>query len=265
MNEVDEPNRDAVPAVTRAVAILDALAAADGGGLSVSQLARTLGLARSSTANLCATLAANGLIAQTGGHYRLGHRLLEFGSSYLTKVDQVQVFYDLCAAAPHVSVQTARLALLDGTSVVYLARYDGTQPLRLTASIGDRFPASVTATGKAMLATLPREELRARYRGIDALPAPTERSLTTLTALERELDRTRERGYAIDDEETTPDVLCFAVPVRSRPDLPAGVAVSATIHRSRDGETVRAGLVDDLRRIANGLASPLSGHVQSIA
>jgi DNA-binding IclR family transcriptional regulator len=261
----DDPGKDAVPAVTRAVAILDALAAADATGLSVSQLARALGIARSSTANLCATLVANGLIAQTGGHYRLGHRLLEFGSSYLAKVDQVQTFYDLCAGSPHLSRQTARLALLDGTSVVYLARYDGTQPLRLTASIGDRFPASVTATGKAMLATLPVEEVRARYRGVQALPTFTDRSLATVAELERELDRVRDRGYAMDDEETTPDVLCFAVPVRVRAGAPAGVAVSATIHRSRDSEPVRAGLVDDLRRVAAGLASPLAGHVESIA
>ncbi|WP_445286245.1 IclR family transcriptional regulator domain-containing protein [Arthrobacter sp. Hiyo1] len=53
------------------------------------------------------------------------------------------------------SREAARLALLDGTDVLYLARYEGTNPIRLTANIGDRFPAHVTATGKAVLSTLP--------------------------------------------------------------------------------------------------------------
>lgn len=257
--------KELVPAVTRAAAILDLIAAADSQGLSVSAISRSLGLARSSTANLCAALAATGLIAATGGHYRLGHRLLELGASYLARVDQVQTFYDLCRATPYLAAQTARLALLDGTGVVYLARYDGTQPLRLTASIGDRFPASVTATGKAILATQDPAQVAARFAGVSALPTPTDRSIATVDDLLAELERTRVRGYAIDDGETTPDVRCFAIAVPPRAGGAASLAISVTIHQRQDTPELRAGLILDLRRIAEGLAHPLGGHVENIA
>lgn len=252
--------RELVPAVTRAAAILD-LIASDSSGLSVSTISRSLGLARSSTANLCAALAASGLVAVTGGHYRLGHRVLELGARYLTQVDQVQMFYDLCGSTAAVSRQTARLALLDGTSVVYLARYDGTQPLRLTASIGDRFPASVTATGKAILASLPDHDVLARYSNVASLPTPTENSIPTVSALQLELERTRERGYAIDNEEATPDVLCFAIAVPPRTGSASSMAISATIHRRHDAPELREMLIADLRRIAEGISHPLGGHV----
>src|SRR4051794_11824883 len=141
-------NGSLVPAVTRAVAILDALADAEGVPLSVSELARGLGLPKSSTANLCASLEESGLVTRTGTGFTLGRKLVELGGRYLSTVDQIREFYELCRRAPLLSRETARVAVLDHLDVLYLARYDGTQPLRLTANIGDRFPASCTATGK---------------------------------------------------------------------------------------------------------------------
>ena len=84
----------------------------------------------------------------TEAGYRLGRRLVELGGAYLASVDQVQEFYAACRRAPTISGLTARVAVLEGLDVLYLARYDGTLPIRLTANIGDRFPANCTATGK---------------------------------------------------------------------------------------------------------------------
>src|SRR4029077_19217291 len=88
-----------VPAITRAVAVLDLLAVHGAQGLPASVVARELGLARSSTANICASLEAAGLVVRSGGQYRLGHRLLEFGGKYLASIDQVRLFYDLCESS----------------------------------------------------------------------------------------------------------------------------------------------------------------------
>ncbi|MEV5463726.1 helix-turn-helix domain-containing protein, partial [Streptomyces cellulosae] len=121
---------------------------------SVSELARALGLPKSSTGNLCASLEAAGMITRNGTGFSLGRKLVELGGRYLSTVDQLRDFYELCRRSAHISRETARVAVLDGLDVLYLARYDGTQPLRLTANIGDRFPANSTATGKAILSTL---------------------------------------------------------------------------------------------------------------
>ncbi|WP_338681359.1 IclR family transcriptional regulator [Streptomyces acidiscabies] len=245
-----------VPAVTRAVAILDTLGEAEGRRLSVSEIARILGLPKSSTGNLCASLEAAGMITRDGAGFGLGRKLVELGGRYLSTVDQVRDFYELCRRTAHVSRETARVAVLDGLDVLYLARYDGTQPLRLTANIGDRFPANCTATGKAILSTLNPAAAEDRLRG-RTLPALSERSLTSAPALLADLARTRERGYAIDDEEATPGVVCLAVAVSGFRTDSAMFAISVTVLKARLDDELRAALLTDLRTIAAGMENPM--------
>lgn len=245
-----------VPAVTRAVAILDTLAATDGRPLSVSELARALGLPKSSTGNLCVTLEAAGMVTRNGSGFALGRKLVELGGRYLATVDQVRDFYELCRRSTHVARETARVAVLDGVDVLYLARYDGTQPLRLTANIGDRFPANCTATGKALLATLDPAVIEDRLRG-HTLPALSERSLTSVPALLADLEATRERGYAVDDEEATAGIVCLAVPVRGFRTDSAPFAISVTVLKARLDDVFRDALLNDLREIAAGLENPM--------
>jgi len=245
-----------VPAVTRAVAILDALAAAEGRPLSVSELSRALDLPKSSTANLCASLEAAGMVTRHGSGFGLGRKLVELGGRYLSTVDQLRDFYDLCRHSAHISRETARVAVLDGLEVLYLARYDGTQPLRLTANIGDRFPANCTATGKAILAALDPAVAEDRLRG-RVLPTLSERSIGSGPALLADLAVTRERGYAVDDEETTAGILCLAVPVRGFRTDSAPFAISVTVLKARLDEDFREALLKDLRAIAAGLENPM--------
>ena len=84
------------PAVTRAVAVLDALAAEPGVAAGTSELSRRFGLPKSSIANICAALVEAGLLRRAGAGFRLGRRLAELGGAYLSAVDQVQEFYDAC-------------------------------------------------------------------------------------------------------------------------------------------------------------------------
>ncbi|TPQ18616.1 IclR family transcriptional regulator [Streptomyces sporangiiformans] len=245
-----------VPAVTRAVAILDTLAAAEGRPLSVSELARALGLPKSSTGNLCASLEAAGMIARNGTGFGLGRKLAELGGRYLATVDQLRDFYELCRRSRYVSRETARVAVLDGLDVLYLARYDGTQPLRLTANIGDRFPANCTATGKAILSALDPAVAEDRLRG-RTLPALSGRSLTSVPALLADLELTRQRGYAVDDEETTTGILCLAVPVQGFRTDSAPFAISVTVLKARLDDEFREALLKDLRTIAAGLENPM--------
>src|SRR5215212_8668512 len=118
-----------VPAVRRSGAILTVLAEAQGQPMSVSELSRQLGLPKSSTANLCIALEAERLITKVDAGFLLGRRLVELGGAYLSTVDQIQAVYAACRRQPHVATQTARVAVLEGTDVLYLARYDGTQPI----------------------------------------------------------------------------------------------------------------------------------------
>jgi IclR family transcriptional regulator, blcABC operon repressor len=250
------------PAVLRAAAILDVLAAAENGsngqGVVVSDIARALDLPKSSTANILAALEQVGYVRRVDrSAFGLGRKLAELGGRYLSSVDQVSEFYAACRQLRHISRETARVATLDGLEVLYLARYDGTQPLRLTAGIGDRFPATVTATGKAMLADLDDAVLHDRLSGVSVLPAYTARSLTRPEDLLAEIERIRKQGYAVDDEETTEGVVCFSVAVPALTAREGRYAVSVTVLKARVTDSMRDELIAELRELAERLRNPL--------
>lgn len=249
-----------VPAVARAAAIMDVLAERDGVPVSVSDLARALRLPKSSTANLCATLVDTGLVARRDSGFVLGRKLAELGGRYLSGVDEIKEFYHLCRGSTLLCRETVRASILDGLDVLYLARYDGNRPLRLTANIGDRFPATCTATGKAMLATLDPAVLRDRLSRSTTLPTLTDRSLSSVPELLAELDQVRERGWAVDDEETTTGVTCFAVAV-GQEGVPARFGVSVTVLTSRLGhDLTRDDLLHELFALRKAMTSPLEPH-----
>jgi DNA-binding IclR family transcriptional regulator len=247
------------PAVTRAAVILDLLAENGGVAAGPSELARRLGLPKSSIANICAALADAGLARRVGTGFALGRKLAELGGAYLASVDQVQEFYDACHELQVASDETIQLAVLDGIEVTYLARHDGRQPVRLTSQIGRRLPASVTATGKAALALLERDEVERRFEGVQ-LPTLTRRSLPNIEALVADLDVVRGRGYSMDDEETVEGVVCFGVAIPGREPGEGPYAASITLLKARATFDRVPALIADLHRLAARLSDPLRGE-----
>jgi IclR family transcriptional regulator, blcABC operon repressor len=252
------------PAVTRASAILDLLAENAGRPAGPSELARRLGLPKSSIANVCAALADTGLLRRVGTGFALGRKLAELGGAYLTSVDQVQEFYEASRELETGSEETIQLAVLDGSEMTYLARHDGRQPVRLTSQIGRRLPASVTATGKAALATLDADDVAGRFAGKE-LPQLTRRSVRNLDALLADLDVVRDRGYAMDDEETCEGVVCFGVAIPGRSPGDGPYAASITLLKVRATFDRVPALIADLHRLADRLSDPLHGSARVTA
>ncbi|MGN9840696.1 IclR family transcriptional regulator [Nonomuraea sp. H19] len=238
------------PAVTRAVAVLEILSKSRQ-PLSVTELARALDLAKSTVANLCAALEDSHMIRRIDGRWALDYKVLELGQGFLAGTDILSEFRTAAAALPVASQETLLLATLDDLDVVYLARHDGSQPVRLASDIGRRMPAVVTALGKAMLASLPPDELERRLGGVHELPAFTARSHRSMDALRRDLDATRERGYSVDDEENTEGITCVGVALPG--NRPTPVAVSATLLTARFTTRLRETLVEDLGSLAHRL------------
>ena len=251
------------PAVTRAGAILDVLAEAVGQTLGPSELARRLNLPKSSIANICNALAEIGLVRRIGTGFALGRKLAELGGAYLASVDAVEEFYEACRLLPTGSEETIQLAVLDDLKVTYLARHDGRQPVRLTSQIGRRLPATVTATGKAALASLDRAELDRRFAGVTELPKLTPHSLGSVEALLGDLAVVRRRGYAMDDEETVEGVVCFGVMIPGRRPGEGPYAASITLLKVRATDERVPLLIKDLYHLAGRLSNPL--HVDPAA
>ena len=245
------------PAVTRAALILNVMAETASEPVGPSQLARRLGLPKSSIANICGALADAGLVRRIGTGFALGRRLAELGGAYLASVDQVQEFYDVARQLPAASEETVQFAVLDGLEVTYLARHDGRQPVRLTSGIGRRLPAFSTATGKAALASLPADELDRRLAGLTTLTQPSAKSHATVDSLRSDLATIRERGYAMDDEETMEGVVCFGMMIPARQPGEGPCAASITLLKVRATPERVAPLLDDLRLLATELSDPL--------
>jgi DNA-binding IclR family transcriptional regulator len=244
------------PAVTRAAAILDALEAAGGEPLGVSDLARSLGIAKSSTSHLCQALEDARLIQRRENGYVLGRRTIELAGAYLAGFDEVRSFYELCARTAALRQHVVQIAMLDGIDVLYLARYEGRSHFRMAANIGERFPAALTATGQALLAALPPAEVTRRFRCVD-IPHLTESSLSGLSALQGRLSKTRRDGYAFDDEGVHPGVIGMAVRLTPRQAGGAMLSLGVTVLKSLATEATLAELLAELKSLATALSNPL--------
>ena len=213
---------------------------------------------KSSIANICNALADIGLVRRIGTGFALGRKLAELGGAYLASVDQVQEFYEACQLLPTGSEETVQLAILDGLEMTYLARHDGRQPVRLTSQIGRRLPATVTATGKAALASLDDVELDRRLAGRRRAAGP-DRQLARdrRRAPGRPRRRSARRGYAMDDEETVEGVVCFGVMIPGRRPGEGPYAASITLLKARATDERVPLLIDDLHLLADQLSDPL--------
>ena len=180
MNEpagfAEDPGAEAeslAPAVTRAAAILDLLAGNGSVPAGPSELARRLGLPKSSIANICGALADAGFVRRVGTGFTLGRKLAELGGAYLTSVDLVQEFHEACAELPTGAVETVQLAVLDGAEMTYRARHDGSQPVRHV----------VVARGGSSRLLAGRKDSRSRISARHSRSSSTAKCATPLVAL----------------------------------------------------------------------------------
>jgi DNA-binding IclR family transcriptional regulator len=217
----------------------------------VSDVARETGIPNSSATNILAALVETGFVRRAGSGFTLGPLAVELASAFLRTDDPVQRFRDFVPTLEALSAETSQLATLDRGDVLFLSRHDGVQPIALTSSVGKRLPASSTAIGKAMLATLDPGDVEVLLE--DPLPHLTERSHTSTSSLLADLATTRHRGFAVDDEEAAPNVMCLAVAVDCDPGEPR-YAVSTTLFKDRVTPGLKHSLVGDLTALASYLA-----------
>lgn len=248
-----------VPAVERAIAIMAALADAPE-PLSLAALTARVGLPKSSVLGLCSTLVEGGLLKRVPeGGYHLGVRIVDLAHAYLAKSDLTREFVQTWESLSAIPQETIVLAVLDASDVVYVACRNGAHGLALNYRIGMRLPATCTASGKALLATLPAKSVSALFRS-GPLRQLTRRSLPDAKALLADLRLTRERGYAIDDEETREGMCCIGAPVFDafRDHAVAAVAVSMLKAEFHAGGREKAAA--SVRQFAEVLSQRLGGE-----
>ncbi|MEV4018613.1 IclR family transcriptional regulator [Nonomuraea angiospora] len=218
-------------------------------GIGLEEMARAVASPKPTVHRALASLRRAGFAAQHGhGRYVLGDEFLRMAfAHHEARPDHVRVTPILRTLCDRYG-ETVHYAVLEGTSVVYRSKLDPSDgAVRLTSVVGGRNPAHCTAVGKVLLADALRTEDAVReWVGERRLEVPTERSIGTVERLHTELVRTRELGYAVDDQENEPGVNCVAVlAYLTSPTVPSGaVSVSGLAYR-----TPLKSLVDDLAAI----------------
>ena len=182
--------------------------------LGVSELARRLGLGKSTVHRLLSTLSSEGLIEQdsTTGGYRLGLVMFELGEAVRVHLDLHSAAGPVLASLREQTRESSQIGVLDGHEVVYVDRLESSQSLRLFTETGRRVPVHCTSSGKVLLAHLP---LATRDAVIDALQltALTPHTITDRDAFRAELDRVRRRGWAEAVNEREIGVASVAAPI----------------------------------------------------
>ena len=196
--------------VDRAFEVLRVTAA--GTGMTLSELARETGLAKSTTLRLLAALERNDAVTRIGQRYRLGPLVHELDPIPVSPAYERirRVLTPFLAHLFEATRATVHLATLHGDEVVYLNKLHGPRPIPSPSRIGGGLPAYCTGVGKAMLAF---DEAAAERVGQGPLVAWTDTTLTSADALAVELAEIRRRRRAIDRAELTPGLYCVAAPV----------------------------------------------------
>ncbi|MEO8908422.1 MAG: IclR family transcriptional regulator [Microbacteriaceae bacterium] len=258
-------------AVDRALQVITFLGT-QASGASLQEISRATGIPKPSLHRTLVSMRDRGFASQpkAGGPYLLGPAALEAAFRFHANLDVRQLLRPLMHRIQEQSGQTVHLAKLDGGDVVYLDKLDSSIGVRLTSVIGGRNPAYCTGVGKALLANeLPdRAAVAAWVARHGPLTAHTPTTLTSAHTLSVELDKTRKRGYATDNEENEASLFCVAATVPLVfGSLVAPLALSVTGLTGRmqtlGVERLAAnltGLIADFEFAARGTAHNDTGH-----
>ena len=221
-----------IQVIERMMALLDALAASPEPA-SLKQLAAATDLHPSTAHRILAAMAAARVVErQEPGTYRLGIRLLELGNIVKSRINLREVALPFMQELHETIGEAVNLGARHEDEIVYLERTSsGRSLVRVVYLVGGRAPLHLTSLGKLFLAADPQQEVRA-YAKRTGLPGKTPHSLTSLAALERELDKVRRHGVAYDDEEAEIGLKCVAAPIHDDEGrIVAALSVSAPADR----------------------------------
>ena len=248
-----------VPGAGRALQALRLLAAS-AGPLAAAQIARALGLPRSTTYHLLAAMIAEGFVVHLPEErrYGLGLAAFEVGTAYTRQGPLQRMARPLLARLVDTVGESAHMATLHGREVLYLVEERAPRRPPLVTDVGVRLPAQLTASGRAMLAALPPAQVRALFSDRSAFVLRNGRGPQTLSQLRALLRPVTATGTAAEDGEVTPGFASVAAAVRDHTGHPAA-SVAITFETERVSPQTRDDLAAAARRTAAQLERRLTG------
>ncbi|WP_222914092.1 IclR family transcriptional regulator [Natrinema sp. SYSU A 869] len=216
----------------------------------VSELADATDNSRANVYKHLQTLQKHGFVMREENKYRLSLRYLDFGGFVRDQIDGTRIIKPRMVEAAEKTGEIVQYMVREGGHTVIIYRESGHQGVLTRARIGYRYPIHQVASGKTMLASMPKsevEEIIDQY----GLFAATENTITSKESLYEELEEIRSKGYAINNQESTKGLYSIAVPV-STPDqdVIGACAVSGPVHRLRKQKKTKE-VIETMRSLVN--------------
>jgi DNA-binding IclR family transcriptional regulator len=247
------------PGVDSALAVLTLLARMPE-PMPASLVSRTLGLPRSTTYRLLSVLGDHGFVSYLPDQRRfgLGLAVFELGSAYSRQAPLARIARPLIERLVRDTTQNGHLAVLHGPDVYYVIEERARGRRGLVTDVGVRLPATLTASGLAMLACLPRPGVLALFPNANALVQRNGLGPATPSELRRILTEVRTRGYALEQDSVTPGLSSVAQAVLDHSGLPVAAVTLTYVTEEVEPAAVQA-LVSAVARTVSQLARRLGG------
>ena len=247
--------RDFVASLETGLAVIEAFDAQHP-RLTLTEVAARTGMTRASARRYLLTLAKLGYADYNGKHFSLDLRVLRLGYGLLSSAPLPRRAQPILDALAQETGESASVAVMDETAVVFLARAQSRRVFSATVGVGTRLPAFCLSTGRVLLAQRSDVEVRMLLDHTERI-AYTPHTITAIDKIVEEVRRVRQQGYAVSDEEYEPGLRSVAVPVPGASGR-ADVAMTISAHSAQVGaEDVMHRLLPALVRGAHALSSLL--------
>ncbi|MGP9033611.1 IclR family transcriptional regulator [Glutamicibacter mysorens] len=226
-----------------------------------AMIATLLELPRSSVYQLLNVMLEHGFISHypEDKSYGLGVSAFELSSAYTRQEPLARLGAPLIAQLVDKVGESAHLAVLHGSDVLYIVEERAKGRPSLVTDVGVRLPSHLTASGRAILAALPKSQVRALYPSAATFSERVaESSISSYSQLRRELEQSTQRGYAVERGDVTPDFHSLAVEIRDSNNWPVA-AVAVTFLADRVPEEQREALLVQIRATAAAITSRVQG------
>jgi len=226
-----------------------------------SAISQELGLPRSTVYHLLAVLEEHGFVVHLPNEHRyaVGLAALELGSAYSRQEPLRWIARTVLASLVAKTGQNGHFVTLDGRDVLYLLEERAPGRPSLVTEVGIRLPAHLTASGRAILSALPRQQVRALWPTRYDLTRRTESGPASLAELQTLLSAARQRGYATEDGSITAGFASVAAPVLDHKQFPVA-AVALTFPADEVGESESQQLAGEVIEAAASIARQISGR-----
>ena len=247
-----------VQSLDRALALMELIAQED--GLTLTELAQRAGVPPSTAHRILGTLEAHDYVLheEERGLWLIGVKAFEVGSSFLRNRKLAATGRAVMRKLLEECGESVNLAIEDDGSIVFVSQIESHHPIRAFHRPGSRGAIHASGVGKALLSTLSAEDVR-RVLHKTGLEKFTDKTLVEPGKLFAELEATRARGWAIDDEERTPGMRCVAAPIyNEHGEAFAGLSVSGPTVRVSDDRLGELGPM--VKRAAEEITKSIGGH-----